>query len=215
MRMKLGREFEELYDIFANSSEKEDRIIRKRLEYIIECYRESEPDEAEFAQEITEAFSSLILFLLERHEKELEEAQEAPVDFIAPVYNWSTVRYEDAEELMCAFYNYYKKEHEVDYYRMREAVREGRKELVNPTMKDYVARIYTFGKKYLGEMVNSQRLGGMDPVLFIYEHIEWVLATFKTRNEEGEINKQRVNIRSALRKLNEFKQIHEMGQEQM
>ena len=77
-------------------------------------------------------------------------------------------------------------------------------------MKDYAARINTFsGPRYLGEMFTPQQMGGMDPVLFTYENIELILAIFKTRDENGEIVKQRVNIRSALRRLNEFKQYTE------
>ena len=55
-------------------------------------------------------------------------------------------------------------------------------------------------------MFRPEELRGMNPVLFTYENLELILATFPTRDENGQIVKQRVNIRSALRKLNEFKQ---------
>ena len=70
---------------------------------------------------------------------------------------------------MRAFYNHYKKPEQVDYQQISTALDSGRKELVNPTMKDYVARIYTFsGPKYLGKLFDPQALGGMQPVLFTY-----------------------------------------------
>jgi hypothetical protein len=55
-------------------------------------------------------------------------------------------------------------------------------------------------------MFDPQALTDIDPVVFTYENIERILATFKTRDDQGNIIKQNVNLRSALRKLNEFKQ---------
>ena len=60
--------------------------------------------------------------------------------------------------------------------------------------------------KEAGKLFSAEELEGADPVLFTFDHIERILATFKTRNDAGEILKQNVNLRSALRKLNEFKQ---------
>ncbi len=210
MRVKLGREFETLYAQYENSREPEDRVISMRLKAIVDYYMECEPEEATFAHEITEAFSSLILLLQEQHEKTLQQADCTPVAY-SNTMAWlgnrqQDVYYEPVEDLVRDFYNYFKKEEEVDYLDIDLALVSGKKELVNPTMKDYVARIYTFAKKYLHEMYTPQELGNMHPVLFTYYHIEQILATFKTRDAQGEIIKQRVNIRSALRKLNQFKQ---------
>ena len=77
------------------------------------------------------------------------------------------------------------------------------------TAKDYTARVKTFADKYLQtipRMWESYRNHGGDTILFTYKYLELIIASFETKNEAGETNKQRNNIRSALRKLNEFKQ---------
>ena len=83
------------------------------------------------------------------------------------------------------------------------------------TMKDYVARIKTFAYsgRYLDELLESGAIGfstiNDDPVLFTYKNIEIILARFNTKNTNGTSIKQRLNIRSALRMLNEFKKYKE------
>ena len=83
-----------------------------------------------------------------------------------------------------------------------------RKKKVNSTLQDYVARIYTFANKYLSELYSREEIwssGCQDDILFIYNNKEYILAKFNTKEENCETIKQRLNIRSALRKLNEFK----------
>ena len=78
-------------------------------------------------------------------------------------------------------------------------------------MKDYAARIKTFAysEQYLQSMIETGELGDLcvtaDPVLFTYDNIELILARFNTKDDAGQSVKQRLNIRSALRMLNEFK----------
>jgi hypothetical protein len=88
-------------------------------------------------------------------------------------------------------------------------------------MIDYCNRIKTFSKKYLHEIYPEDSIPSIihgeyadeyetyEPIVFTYNNLEHILAKMKTTNENGETVKQRLNIRSALRKLNEFKQ--EMG----
>ena len=153
-----------------------------------------------YADMITRNFCRVIDMMEKQTKKQLaEKATGIQIE--------QTMHFESNRDLARAFYTAYKEPEQVDYLDIGEALYQGRKDLVNPTMKDYVARIYTFaGPKYLGQMFRGEELQGMDPVLFTFENIERILATFKTRDEEGQIVKQRVNIRSALRKLNEFKQ---------
>jgi hypothetical protein len=161
-------------------------------------------DESEFyyAEVITRHFCRIINTM----EKQKKAAPAAPQPH--PALPDSPLQYQSASDLMRAFYNHYKKPGQVNYQEIANALEQGRKDLINPTIKDYVARIYTFsGPKYLGKLFDPQVLDGVDPVLFTYENIELILATFKTRDDHGEIIKQNVNLRSALRKLNEFKQI--------
>lgn len=90
---------------------------------------------------------------------------------------------------------------------------EREKGLINSTIKDYAARIKTFAtarpeKQYLAYMDQCGLLGDLhvvgDPILFTFHHIELILARFDTK-ADGQINKQKSNICSALRKLNQFK----------
>ena len=88
-------------------------------------------------------------------------------------------------------------------------------------MLDYCNRIKTFAKRYLHEMYPEDSIPRVihgedadeyetyEPIVFIYENLEHILAKIKTTDENGETVKQRLNIRSALRKLNEFKQERE------
>ena len=85
----------------------------------------------------------------------------------------------------------------------------------------YVNRIKTFSKKYLHEIYpldtipnvihgdGADEYESYEPIVFIYNNLEIILAKMKTTNESGETVKQRLNIRSALRKLNDFKQAKE------
>jgi hypothetical protein len=85
-------------------------------------------------------------------------------------------------------------------------------------MWDYCNRIKTFAKKYLYEIYPEDSIPRVihgedaddyetfEPIVFVYNNLELILAKMKTTNENGETIKHRLNIRSALRKLNEFKQ---------
>lgn len=204
---------------FAKAESKEEIYIKRTLAGIAELLQVSVPEEYYYTDLITRDFCRVIDMLEKRHEKEKtaiksdcrEEGH--PMQFLGNrnmERSTGAMQFSCSEDLIRAFYNHFKEQNQVDYTEIGYALECGRKDLVNPTLKDYAARIYTFaGPKYLGEMFPYPQLGGLDPVLFTYENIELILATFKTRDENGQIVKQRVNIRSALRKLNEFKQCGE------
>ena len=190
-------DFNNLQQKYANAKSPEDLDIKRSLDVIAKLFQMCDESENYYAEVITRHFCRIIRTI----EKQKPVPQAAPTPAAVPS------RYQSDRELMRSFYNHYKKPEQVDYTEIAAALKQGRKDLVNPTIKDYVARIYTFTTpKYLGKMFPSQALEGIDPVLFTYENIERILATFKTRDSAGEIIKQNVNIRSALRKLNEFKQ---------
>ena len=209
---ELGR----LREKYAVASSKEALYIKKMIEDTIEVLKLCDQNEYYYADMITRNLCRIIELTEKLHVKEMREVQENTVQIEQAeprLYGWVSkpqqrdIQFQNGEALLRAFYNHYKEPEQVDYMEISRALEAGRKELVNPTMKDYAARINTFsGPKYLGEMFTPQQMGGMDPVLFTYENIELILAIFKTRDENGEIVKQRVNIRSALRRLNEFKQ---------
>lgn len=194
-------DFNALQQKYANAKSPEDMDIKRSLDVIAKLFHMCDESEYYYAEVITRHFCRIINNM-EKQRKTATKDPESQIPAAAP-----TARYQSDRDLMRDFYNHYKKQDQVDYSEIGTALERGRKDLVNPTIKDYVARIYTFsGAKYLGKMFDPQRLNGMDPVLFTYENIELILATFKTRDAQGEIIKQNVNIRSALRKLNEFKQ---------
>ena len=196
-----GGELELLLGRYAIVHTKEDAFIRRTLEDVEKLLTECDSREYYYADMIVGHFCRVIDVLEKQHQKEQDRK---------PVlgYQPSVVQYyQNHLDLVRAFYNHFKEPEQVDYLYIADALEAGRKDLVNSTLKDYVAKIYTFsGPKYLGQMFGPQEIDWVDPVLFTYENLEQILATFQTRGENGEIIKQRVNIRSALRKLNEFKQ---------
>lgn len=189
-------DLDNLLQKYAEAETKEDVYIKRTLENVAAQFAVCDEVQGYYANVVTRDFCRIIEMIT-------KQQKAAPANVTAQ----HNVRYQKASDLARDFYNYYRQDGQVDYLEVPAMLENGRRDLVNPTMKDYVARIYTFsGKKYLGEMFSAQELGDQDPVLFVYDNIELILATFKTRDEQGEIVKQRVNIRSALRKLNEFKQ---------
>lgn len=194
-------DFNSLQQKYAAPKSAEDADIKRSLDVIAKLFNMCDESEYYYAEVITRHFCRIINTI----EKQKKPAVTAPLSPQIPANRPS--QYQSHQDLMRDFYNHYKKPEQVDYQQINSALEHGRKDLVNPTIKDYVARIYTFsGPKYLGKMFGPQALDGVDPVLFTYENIELILATFKTRDAHGAIIKQNVNLRSALRKLNEFKQ---------
>mgnify|MGYP003295227188 CR=1 FL=1 len=105
-----------------------------------------------------------------------------------------------------------------DVYKEKFESNEERRQKVNLTMWDYCNRIKTFSNKYLFEIYsaesipliihgdNAEEFESFEPIVFVYNNLELIIAKIKTTDENGEVVKRRLNIRSALRKLNEFKQ---------
>ena len=181
---------------YENLATKEDRFIRHSLEQIADLHRKCDKSEYYYADAITRNFCRVIELLEQKQETSGQPRAEQ-----LPFCN--------GDELIGAFYNHFKSPEQVDYWDIDRALYNGQQALVSPTLKDYAARIRTFcSPKYLGEMFTASQLQDRDPVLFTFENLELILATFRTRDALGNIVKQRVNIRSALRKLNEFKQSH-------
>lgn len=219
--------FEELYEKYTKDIDPDytvDRKIRAKLKEIIICQEECNPAECEFTYQIIDKFCELIELIEDRNSDsyhallykygELDETPEPSTRFINPSPETSTTRYmglvpvenapaknitryPSADALLTDFYNRFSQ-------RRSES-----------TVKDYAARIKTFANsnQYLKEMLRTGELGiretNMDLVLFTYENIELILARFNTKDEHGVAIKQRNNIRSALRMLNDFKKERE------
>ena len=199
-------DFNMLQQKYAKPTTSEEVDIKRSLDVIAKLFNMCDESEYYYAEVITRHFCRIIHTIQRQKPTAAAQTTPAPAVTATPVAATTSI-YPSDSALMQAFYNHYKKPEHVDYNEIGSALDSGRKDLVHPTMKDYVARIYTFTTpKYLGKLFPAETLEGKDLVLFTYENLEWILAAFKTRDPQGEIIKQNVNIRSALRKLNEFKQ---------
>ena len=201
---------DELLNKYNDATYIVDRKIKVKLKEIIACCEECSLEERDFSYEIINKFCELMSLMEERNEDErqslickyegIETDPECKLNnFVAYQFNQGVRKegasaYRDSESLLIDFYD--------SFIEKKSAA----------TMKDYVARVKTFAysEQYLNAMLHSGELGvkeiDMDPILFTYENIEMILAKFNTKDETGVAIKQRNNIRSALRMLNEFKQ---------
>lgn len=219
MRYIPAQEFGNLLAEYQKATSREARRIRLKLEEIDNCYRECSIDEREFADDIIKKFCELIKFLEEQNEEKhqaiVDKYKEGPKQSGWVPFPKDVTPFATADALLSAFYDRFKGAEELPYAAISKMSVKDRKGLVNSTLMDYVARIGTFANNYLW---NIPRLADLlhqdnvihDPVLFTYGHLELILASFDTKNEDGTPNKQKVNIRSALRKLNEFKREQEL-----
>jgi len=209
MRYRLPQEFEELLAEYNASDNME---IKEKLNKIVACYGECSPNERVFADAIAVLFSRIVR-ILEKQKPENNISSQA-ID--------SPIPFSNGDEMRVAFYNYFRNEQKkssdkkVEYPEIH-SLEQLKGSDVNTTMRDYVARIQTFTKGYLWNVPRLKEIydkeasaGYVDPILFTYKHLELILASFETKdyslNGERVINKQKNNIRSALRKLNDFKQ---------
>lgn len=184
----------------------EDKVIRRKLESVKALWQECKEGERVLAGEIITEFCRIVTIL-----REQQKRQALPPAILAT--DKRDRRYVCGADLLAAFYDHFKKEEQVSYsetFQYREADRAERKAKLNSTLLDYVARINTFANRYLRELAEPSVIANYgDDILYVYDHIEYLLARFNTKDEMGMPVKQRVNIRSALRKLNEFKCLKE------
>ena len=225
-------EFDRLLNDYQNATTRDDMLIKHRLDSIVSLYDNCDVKEREFADEITLEFSRIIALLNNQHKKEildittkleeLQNQQENAQSLREPYIRYEmNSKYEYDREVLEAFYNHYLEDGQLPYWKIDGYVfesNEERKKLVNLTMWDYCNRIKTFAKKYLYEIYPEDSIPSVihgegaedyetyEPVVFVYNNLEIILAKIKTTDENGKTVKQRLNIRSALRKLNEFKQ---------
>ena len=228
-------DFDNLLNEYRNPSTREEKLIKHKLDSIVALYESCSVEEREFAYEITLEFSRIIALLKNQHRQELmeimqkyqelEDRQEHPSTAYISLHRQDQVgTYEYDRDVLSDFYDYYKRpgDNQLSYWQIDGYEFENedhRRAIVNLTMWDYCNRIKTFAKKYLYEIYPEKSIPNVihgddaddyetyEPIVFVYNNLELILAKMKTTNENGETVKQRLNIRSALRKLNEFKQI--------
>lgn len=204
------KEFEELCKKFDQPQLLEERQIKVKLKEILACYDECDSSERYFSDEIIKKFCEIIA--LYEAVKEIEcdamlyQMEEDGLlqknNYMTANLQATTLPYQRDEELTDAFFEYFLKEKSA------------------ATMKDYVARLNTlaYNDKYRADVEGlfpRERMSQEDimlfdraRILFIYKNIEILLANFDTKKEP---QKQRLNIRSALRKLNDFKRAEKRG----
>lgn len=234
MKHIFYEDFGSLLDDYKEAATRDDKLIKHKLDSIVALYDACELKEREFADEITLEFSRIIALLKNQHRKQiieltekLEEIQLGKVDnqYMTASHLNDDSGYEYDYEVLGSFYDYFRGDYplsywQIDGYKFKDT--EERKQLVNLTIWDYVNRIRTFANKYLQEIYPEEVIPRVmhdepgepcetfEPIVFIYNNLELIIAKMKTTDEEGNVVKQRLNIRSALRKLNEFKQATEM-----
>lgn len=227
-------EFYSLLADYQNPETREDKLIKHKLDSIVALYEHCSIEEREFSDEIMLEFSRIIALLKNQHRKEVFDLSQKCEELENGQFNRGVAKnclvpirqeskYERDIDVLSNFYDYYKRPGddqlfywEIDGYEFENE--EHRRAVVNLTMWDYCNRIKTFAKKYLYEIYPEESIPrvihsedddeyeSFEPIVFIYNNLELILAKMKTTNEKGETVKQRLNIRSALRKLNEFKQ---------
>ena len=218
---------------YAEPVTDEDKLIKHKLDSIVALYDSCNVEERKFADEITFEFSRIIALLKNQHRQEIMKLSQQYRELGAGGGNLSTFIplhrqaqddvYEYDYEVLNDFYDHFKRpgDDQLSYWQIEGyefESEEQRRALVNLTMIDYCNRIKTFAKKYLCEIYPEESIPRIihgedaddyetyEPIVFTYNNLELILAKMKTTNEKGETVKQRLNIRSALRKLNEFKQ---------
>ena len=227
MKHIFYEDFDNLLSEYKNATSREDKLIKHKLDSIVALYDTCDLKEREFADEITLEFSRIIPLLKNQHRKQIIELTEKLDNQYMPTSHLKDDScYEYDYEVLGAFYDYFKGDYPLCYWQISEYEfkdNEERKQLVNLTIWDYVNRIRTFANKYLQEIypddviprvINDEPgepYESYQPIVFIYNNLELIIAKMKMTDENGEVVKQRLNIRSALRKLNEFKQFADKG----
>lgn len=205
---------------YSGGDTRQQRMIRLKIKEILAYYDECYGEEREFADEVTRRFCQLIALLSEqecaRHETPspfsaaFDGTRSRYVPLNAEVIPWDEEDedldwdqeegevllspFEGEEELLEAFYRHF----------------EGTKS--DLTLRDYCNRIRTFTKRYMMTIPQVRTLYDQQnyreapaPILFLFHHLDYIIAHFDTNREDGTPDKQKLNLRSALRKLNKFK----------
>lgn len=210
---------------------REEKLIKHKLESVVSLYDNCSLEEREFADEIMLECARIIMLLNNKHKKEvlalerrydaLKEQFGVTEDFLCrDLQLEQESEYQYDREVLEAFYDHCKGDFSLSYWEIdshKFASAEERKKNVNLTIWDYCNRIKTFAYKYLYEIFPEDSIHGVihgdeaddfesyENVVFVYNNIDTILKKFKTTDENGNSVKQRLNIRSALRKLKELK----------
>jgi hypothetical protein len=210
------RELDDLIREYSNSTAKEDIIIKLRLEGIRNIIANCGDDEMIFANEITTEFCRLIRMLQDNKRAEVSAVERALNENLSLNKNQSFMTlaidrksYEYGWEVQEAFYDFFrdKEQYPAGYLQVLNTPVSERKGIVCLTLMDYISRIKSFAKYDLEEMypLNAIPNNLDDRFVFIYDNIESIIASYDASSDDETDKKRRMNMRSALRKLNDFK----------
>ena len=182
----MENKLDALIEKYGQSNTIRDRGIALKLKYIKELYGEcGKSEEMQFFSEIVDNFCEIL--------ESVQPMNQAEIDAIPWMsYEFSfTDEFRSDEEFFEVFKIYFSDRH------------------AESTITDYINRIKTFrnkyAKEYLIDIYGEDYLVGGVEVGHIYENIEHILATFKPKT------KTELNIYSALKKLNEYKNHREQS----
>lgn len=182
----MGNKLDTLIEKYSQGVTIKDRGIGLKLKYIKELYAEcGSSEEMHLFSEIVDNFCEII-----------ESVQPVDITEIDAI-PWAPYEFSFADEFGSdeAFFEVFR-----IYFSDRHA---------ESTITDYINRIKTFRNKYattyLKDIYGEDYLSDGVEVGHIYENIEHILATFKPKT------KTELNIYSALKKLNEYKNHREQS----
>ena len=209
-------ELDELIREYSGSTAKEDIIIKLRLEGIRNIIANCGDDEMIFANEITTEFCRLIRLIQDNRRAEVSAVERALNENLAVNMKQSFMTlaidkksYEYAWEIQEDFYDFFRdrEKYPAGYIAVLNTPVSERKGIVCLTLMDYISRIKSFAKYDLSEMypVNAIPNNLDDRFVFIYDNIESIIASYDASSDDETDKKRRMNMRSALRKLNDFK----------
>jgi hypothetical protein len=179
----------------------EEKLIKNKLNAIVDIIENCAEGEALFADEITLQFSHIISLIKNQHQKELLELTQkldilqkqggnAQSSYIPYINNSVSSQYQYDEEILEAFYNHFVKDGQLSYHEIdtiNYESEEQRKKLVNLTMLDYCNRLKTFVNKYLCEIYpldsipkiihgeEAEEYETFEPIVFTFNNLEMIL----------------------------------------
>ena len=182
----MANKLDALIEKYSEGTTIKERGIALKLKYIKELYGEcGKSEEMQFFSEIVDNFCEILESVQPMNQAEIDAIPWMPYEFSF------TDEFRSDEEFFEVFKIYFSDRH------------------AESTITDYINRIKTFrnkyAKEYLIDIYGEDYLVGGVEVGHIYENIEHILATFKPKT------KTELNIYSALKKLNEYKNHREQS----
>lgn len=182
----MDHKLDALIEEYSQRNTIKDRKISLKLKYIKELYGEcSQSEEVQFISEIVDNFCEIL--------ESMQPTNQAEIDAIPSMpYEYSfTDEFRSDEEFFDVFRVYFSDRH------------------AESTITDYINRIKTFRNKYamtyMKDFYGEEFFYDKVEMGHIYDSIEYILATFKPKS------KTELNMYSALKKLNEYKNHREQS----